>query len=251
MLRHVTVQLVNSDELWKRCYKSIRQFYNNKIIIIDNNSDYNLNNNNIELVNCDIINSKIYNTRLYSPFFELLTLNFSRAIIIHDGVIFLRFVDFTLFDKVKFIWHFDTKKYDNISLIEKQISSLINNTNLFKIFKEKKYTGCMGCCLAITKDFLSVLENTYKLSNLKETIHNQDDAIAFERTLSILCFSLSDILINDISFEGEIKNMVWGYSFNDLKNNIKKFKQIEWDTNKEVIIDIIDKSIVKIFGGRK
>ena len=45
--------------------------------------------------------------------------------------------------------------------------------------------------------------------------------------------------------------MVWVYSFNDLKNNIKKFKQIEWDTNKEVIIDIIDKSIVKIFGGRK
>ena len=102
ILRHVTEQLVNSDQLWKITYKSIRQFYNNKIIIIDNNSDYTLNNN-IELVNCDIINSNIYNTRLYSPFFELLTLNFSRAIIIHDGVIFQSFVDFTSFDKVKFI----------------------------------------------------------------------------------------------------------------------------------------------------
>ena len=154
ILRHVTKQLNNSDEIWKECYKSIRLFYNNKIIIIDNNSDYTIIKNDIELENCEIINSSIFNSRLFSPFGELLKINFERAIIIHDGVIFQKFVDFNKFEDVKFIWHFNMKQYDDIKLIEKQLSVLTNKNILFNIFRKKNFIGCMGCCLAITKEFL-------------------------------------------------------------------------------------------------
>jgi hypothetical protein len=251
ILRHVTKQLNNSDEIWKECYKSIRLFYNNKIIIIDNNSDYNIIKNDIELKNCEIINSSAFNSRLFSPFYELLNIDFERAIIIHDGVIFKKFVDFSKFEEVKFIWNFNMKQYDDINLIEGQLSVLKNNNILFDIFRKKYFVGCMGCCLAITKPFLMKLEEKYKISSLKNIIKNQQDAIAFERTISVLCFSEKPNLINDISFEGEIKHMIWGYSYLDFINNKKYFQQKEWDTNKNVVIDISNKSIIKIFGARK
>jgi hypothetical protein len=251
ILRHVTKELENSDELWKECYKSIRKFYTNKIIIIDNNSDYSIIKNNINLENCEIINSGYYKSIVYSPFYELLNIEFDRAIIIHDGVIFQNFVDFTKFENVKYIWHFDTTQYDNNCLIEDQISKLSNNTILFDIFREKKHPNCMGCCMGITKDFLMKLEEKFTLSNLRFHINNLTHAIAFERTISTLCFALFPNIINDLSFEGEIKYMVWGYRYSDYINKKKYFEQIEWDTNKNVIIDIQSKSIIKIFGARK
>lgn len=251
ILRHVNKELDNSDEIWKLCYRSIRQFYTkNKIIIIDNNSDYSIIKNDIELDNCEIIKSEFYNSRLYSPFYELLKINFDRAVVIHDGVIFQKFVDFSKFENVKFIWNFDVKLYDNINLIKSQINFLSNNDNLFEILNEKKYSGCMGCCLAITKDFLTKLESKFILSNLKSNIKNKEETIAFERTLTLMCFDLYPNIINDISFEGEIKYMVWGYRYNDFINKQKTFESIEWDTQKHVTIDITNKSIIKIFGAR-
>ena len=251
ILRHVTKDLDNSCEIWKECYKSIRFFYSNKIIIIDNNSHYSIIKNDIELYNCYIINSSAFNSRLFSPFYELLNINFKKAIIIHDGVIFKKFVDFNNFEDIKFIWHFNIKQYDNIDLIGKQLSVLTNNDILYSIFKQKNFIGCMCCCLSITKDFLIKLEDKFKISNLKNIIKNQQDAIAFERTISILCFSLKPELIDDLSFEGEIKYMVWGYRYSDYINNKRYFEQTEWDTNKNVVIDITNKSIIKIFGDRK
>jgi hypothetical protein len=143
------------------------------------------------------------------------------------------------------------KKYDDINLIEKQLSVLTNNNELFNIFRQKQFVGCMGCCLAITKDFLLKLENKFKISNLKDIITNQQDAIAFERTISVLCFCEKQNLNNDLSFEGEIKFMVWGYSYSDYINKQIYFEQTEWDTNKNIVIDITPKSIIKIFGARK
>ena len=252
ILRHITYQLQNADEIWKECYKSIRRFYNNKIIIIDNNSDYSLIKDDIVLVNCETIQSLAYETRVYSPFFELLNLDFDRAVIIHDGIIFKKYVDFHKFNDVKFIWHFLTRAYDDKPLIEKQLISLTNNTPLFDIFSKQQFIGCIGCCLAITKDFLMKMENTYKISNLKSIIRNQNDAMAFERTLSVMCFSLKNDLIDDISFEGEQLNMVWGYTYNHFITDKTLFDTHDLSYIKPGdVIDINKKSIVKIFGARK
>lgn len=79
----------------------------------------------------------------------------------------------------------------------------------------------MGCCLAITKDFLKKIRRYFYDIKTKNIINNQNDAIAFERTIAILCFTLYPGLINDISFEDEIKHMVWGYRYNDYVNGIK------------------------------
>jgi hypothetical protein len=106
----------------------------------------------------------------------------------------------------------------------------------------------MGCCLGIDKKMLMELEKLYKISNLKNIIKNQEEAIAFERIISILCFSLYPNIIDDLSFEGEIKDMVWGYRYRDFMNKQKIFKVNYEGYEKE--IDISTKSIIKIFGAR-
>jgi hypothetical protein len=251
ILRKVTKAMENCDAVWQECYKSIRKFYNNKIIIIDNNSDNDIVTTNIILENCEIVSNKHYETRLFAPFYFLINFDFDRAIILHDGCIFQKFVDFSKFKNVKFIWHFDTKKYDEEIIISNQLKLLTNNDELFDTYRKSKFTGCMGCCLAIEKSFLNQIENKYKLSNLVNIINSQQSAIAFERTISIICFSLYPNLINDLSFEGEIKSMVWGYIYKHFVNNEKVFKWIDYDTRQEVEVDISNKSIIKIFGARK
>jgi hypothetical protein len=129
------------------------------------------------------------------------------------------------------------KTYDNVPIIKKQISYLNNNNILYKILENNQFIGCMGCCLAITKVFLTQLEVVFKISNLKDNINNQTDAIAFERTIAIMCFALNNTLKNDVSFEGDIKDMVWGYSYKDFINDKK-------------ISKISKKLIIKIFGAR-
>ena len=251
VLRKVSKSMENSDTVWQECYKSIRKFYNNKIIIIDNNSDNDTLTTSVHLENCEIINNKYYETRLFAPFHFLINFDFNRAIILHDGCIFQNFVDFSKFKNVKFIWHFDMKIYDDVNNINNQLNLLTNNDDLQNVFRKSNFTGCMGCCLAIEKEFLMHIEHKHKISNLVNIINNQESAIAFERTISIICFSLYPNLINDLSFEGEIKKMVWGYRYKHFVDNVKVFKCVEWDTQKEVEIDISEKSIIKIFGARK
>ena len=173
--------------------------------------------------------------RLYLPFLIALNINFERTVIIHDGTIFQKYVDFSIFDNVKYLWHFDTKLYDDHNLIHQQLSCLKNNDGLFNVFKNKMFTGCLGSSLAITKKFLLEIEEKYCISKLSTVIHSKEHAVAFERTISIICFELYPKLINDLSFEGEISNMIWGLKNENFKENKEKIK---------------NKSIIKLFGAR-
>jgi hypothetical protein len=95
------------------------------------------------------------------------------------------------------------------------------------------------------------METKFKISNLNNVINNQEKAIAFERTISILCFTLYPNLINNLSYEGEIKDMVWGYIYKHFINKQTIFEITDCQNNTKYNIDITDKSIIKIFGARK
>jgi hypothetical protein len=103
----------------------------------------------------------------------------------------------------------------------------------------------MGCCCAITKDFLQILETKHKISSLASIINSHFKTIAFERVLSVLVTVNYPDIKNDSSYEGEIADMVWGYSYNCLITNKK---QILNQANK--LINIDDKAIIKLFFAR-
>ena len=225
ILRHVSNEYHNNH--WVECYKSIRRYYTDKIYIIDSNSNSNhLNNNNEKIENCEIINSILPNGRLFSPFYYLLKqiiYGYDTAVIIHDSLMINQYIDFLNINKVKYFWHFETHLYDNINLELKQLNHLKNYDNLINLYNSKKWYGCLGSMLVIKSDFINDIENTFNLSILSKIINNKDDAISFERTLSVICYYLHPDIVNDLSYGGDIKNMIWGYNYNeyiiDKKNN--------------------------------
>ena len=85
ILRYVINKETN--KMWIKCYNSIRKFYNNKIIIIDDNSNKNFITN-IKLDNCFIINSDIKKGRgELLPYYYYTKYKFSkRIIVLHDSM---------------------------------------------------------------------------------------------------------------------------------------------------------------------
>ncbi len=236
MFTFFILRFVSTEEhnfYWQECYKSIRRYYpENEIIIIDNNSNKSLLNHNLTLENCRIIQSEYPNSRLFSPFYEILKLqDIDKAIIIHDGIIFNRHIDFdNTFNNIKFFWHFITHHYDNYNLEMAQLNLLNNKEECIQMYNSKQWYGCLGCITAIDNKFLKLLEEKYGLSILKTAIKNQDDAIAFERVLAVLSYSAYPEISKDLSYEGDISNMTWGVKYdqfikdNTIENNKPFFK---------------------------
>jgi len=212
MLRSITTP--SFDHLWIESYNSIRKFYPDvDIKIIDNGSTC---ASTIPLQRCEIIKSEYATSRLFSPYYEFLKIDgYTKAVIVHDGFIFNSYVDFTSVNSVRFMWHFETHDYDNSRLIEKQLTILDNSKKVVDMFVSKSWYGCMGCMCVITKEFLHRLEDKYKFTRLADVIDNKEDAIAFERTLAVLCYSEIADLKDTVSFEGDIVNMQWGYRYED------------------------------------
>jgi hypothetical protein len=202
------------DNYWIEAYKSIRKFYpDTHIKIIDNNSTC---ASTIPLVNCDIIQAEYPESRIFSPYYEFLKIDgYSKAIILHDGFIFNSYIDFTKITNVKFIWHFETHDYDDTNLITTQINTLENGQPLLDLYFSKEWYGCLGSLIVIDKSFITLLEEKYKISKLVNVIKNQADAIAFERVIALLCYYEYPDLKDNLSIEGDIKNMIWGYTYAD------------------------------------
>ena len=233
MLRHVPESYF--DKLWIATYESIRKFYpETHIKIIDNNSTC---ASLYPVVNCEIIKATYPESRLYSPFYEFLKMEgYSKAVILHDGFIFNTYVDFNAIDTVKFLWHFEISNYVKHELEIQQLRILDNNEELFTLYDSKTWLGCLGCLIVIDKQFMDQLESRYKISRLVSNIHNQEDAIAFERVLAVLCYCQYPKLKEAPSIEGSITNMIWGYTYEKYIDNPSAQS---------------DKPFFKLFGARK
>jgi|LakMenE18May11ns_1017448.scaffolds.fasta_scaffold9913329_2 hypothetical protein len=232
MLRKVTSP--EFDTFWIESYRSIRRVYPDvHVKILDNKSTH---ASTIALENCEIVEAEYPNSRLFCPYREFLKMDgYSRALIIHDGFIFNRAIDIESVRNVKFMWHFETHEYDESQLILRQLKTLNRSDDLIRTYKSSAWHGCMGCMAVITKDAIQMLESTYGLSRLVEIVDNKKDAIAFERTLAVLCYHAFPELPSDPSFEGDIRNMIWGHTY---KKHMERPSRVD------------DKPFFKLFGAR-
>ena len=232
MIRKVTAH--EFDIFWIESYKSIRRVYPDvDIKILDNKSTH---ASTMPLENCDIVETEYSNSRLFRPYHEFLKMSgYSHAVIIHDGFIFNRPIDVESVRNVKFMWHFETHEYDESPHILRQLKTLNNSADLIRLYTSSAWHGCMGCMVVITKDAINTLERTYGLSRLVNIVDNKDDAIAFERTLAVLCYHAFPEVRNDPSFEGDIRNMIWGYRYRHYVENPSR---------------VADKPFFKFFGAR-
>jgi hypothetical protein len=183
ILRHVNSYSTN--KYWIHCYDSIRKYYNeNKILIIDDNSDYNFITYK-KLYNTTIINSEYPNRGEVLPYYYYLHNKlFDTAVIIHDSVFINKHIDFSV-EKYKLLWDFE-HKWDQIA-DETRIINVFNDLELRKFYENKSlWTGCFGGMSIITHDYLTFINNKYNINKILDCVLTRYNRCSFERVIACL-----------------------------------------------------------------
>lgn len=213
IIRHINSSLTN--EYWKECYTCIRKFYpDNKIIIIDDNSDTTfVNSENFIMSNTQIINSEYPGRAELLPYIYYLKNKwFNKAIIIHDSIFIQQYIDFST-EKYKFLWYFEHDGWAQPQDEEDLIKSLNNHEELLNFHKKRElWKGCFGVMSVISYDFLKSLDEKYNFTNLLNKVKTRYNRCSFERVYASMC-QLNHKYYNFHIFGNILKYCNWGINF--------------------------------------
>lgn len=205
IIRHVINELTNG--FWQECYRGIRQFYTDPILIIDDSSKKEFLTD-IPLINCAVIYDMEHKgVAELLPYYYFHTLHpFDEAVIIHDSVFLQHPLSFTLQpdEPVRFLWSIPHYWDDEIfPLIDRLLQSSPQYTDLIAFYHKKNmWRGGFGVMSIIRWDFIDLLHRTHHLFDiLLPKIEKRDDRSALERVLPLLAqyhypdcmFQLGDI----------------------------------------------------------
>jgi hypothetical protein len=218
ILRHLRTP--KDNDLWISAYNSIRRFYSNKIIIIDDNSH--INTVNGKLFDTEIIQSEFPGAGEILPYYYFLQNKWADTMIfIHDSMsLFRPFQDKELDHDVRFHWHFTSNGFDDQRKIKNYLLMLQNIAPVVEFYSDplSSWKGCSGGATIIHFDVVQALEDKYKLfSLLTMSIKTRKDRESFERILGIIlyqegfvndsnCSNFGDILRYPGAFESENNN---------------------------------------------
>ena len=212
MVRYVNNLLTGN--YWKESYNSIREFYpTNKILIIDDNSNYNFIKKDDEdkLQNCEIIKSEFPRRGELLPYYYFYKTKFAeKAVIIHDSVFINQYIDFNEDINVKFLWNFDNHS-ENSNLESKFLNSLNNNSTLLNTYNSRNWKGCFGVMSVIKLSFIIMLVEKYDFFKLLNYINNRVTRCCLERVFSIICHTENNNVPS--YFDNIYKYCQWGYTF--------------------------------------
>lgn len=245
--RHVNSEKTN--KYWNQSVKCLKTIYPmKKIVIIDDNSNYNFVKADFEYKNVEIIQSEFKGRGELLPYYYYLKNKFfDNAVIIHDSVFFHKRVNFEklLGIKVLPLWFFypDKENVYNTLRISNTLSNsfpiqqkITLNDSLISL-PHLKWYGCFGVQSFIQHDFLIYLENKYRLTNMISAVRCRDDRCSLERIFGCIFFSENKDIIGRKSVFGDImKYQKWGYSYEQYERDFKNRR--------------LSKAIVKVWTGR-
>ena len=212
ILRHVRDELTN--KYWIKCIECIRKYYPyNKILIIDDNSNYDFISK-IEDANTFVIRGEYPGRGELLPYYYYLTNKlFDTAVIIHDSVFINSYIDFRV-DKYKMLWSFE---HDCDQIEDETLMIDAINDKELKIFYENKWLwkGCFGCMSVITHDYLTHLNNKYDISKLLDYVKKRYNRCSFERVIGSI---LQKEQFNYALFGDIHRYCPWGIPFEEIEN---------------------------------
>jgi hypothetical protein len=219
ILRHVKCSKTN--EYWKECYRCIKKFYpKNRILIIDDNSDYTYVTNEL-LENTMVIQSEFPKRGEFLPYYYYLKTKFCEtAVILHDSVFIKKYIIFNV-NNYRIIFDFGRECISDTSSSSYQINMLsaINSEKLNNFYNKKDFNlwnGCFGCMSVIKYDYLKSIDNEFRIACLIPHITCRDARCAFERIIGCLL----QVNIKESSFFGSIhKYCRWGLSYDEYIQN--------------------------------
>jgi hypothetical protein len=219
ILRHL--RNTRDNDLWISSYNSIRKYYTNKIIIIDDNSA--INTVDGKLNNAEIIKSEFNGAGEILPYYYFLKYKWAdRMIFLHDSMFINRpFRDSELEGDIKFHWQFDKNSENDFKKINNYLSMLQHNTELqtYATDPDTKWYGCFGAASICSLSSIKYIEEEYKLfSNCVLSIRSRKDRETFERIFGIVlyyegifdndeCSNFGNILKYPGAFESENNNI--------------------------------------------
>ena len=206
ILRHL--RTTRDNDLWISSYNSIRKFYTNKIVIIDDNSS--INTVDGKLVNAEVIKSDFSGAGEILPYYYFYKYKWAnKMIFLHDSMSLNRlFIENEIKDEVKFHWYFHNYEVRDTRKILQYILMLNNNKKLYDYANnpESSWKGCFGATTIIDIDTVSYLETKYNLfSTLVLSIKTRLDRETFERIIGIVLY-YEGIAKDDCSNFGNIVN---------------------------------------------
>jgi len=210
IIRHVNSEMTN--KYWIYSYNCIRKYYpENKILIIDDNSDYKFVTNE-KLYKTLIINSEYPKRGELLPYYYYLQNKlFDTAVIIHDSVFVNKYIDFSV-NKYKLLWDFE-HHWDQIEDETKMIE-IFNDAELLDFYKDKtKWKGCFGGMTIITHAYLEHINNKYDISKLLDFVVSRYNRCSFERVIGCL---LQKEHPKETLFGNIHKYCIWNTKFSEL-----------------------------------
>jgi hypothetical protein len=224
--RHVNSEKTN--KYWNQSIKCLRTLYPyKKIIIIDDNSNQELIKSDFDYKNVTIIQSEFTGRGELLPYYYYLKNKFfENAIIIHDSIFFHKRINFECLIGVNVLplWFFypDKENLNNTIRITNNLKNsfeiqkkLTFNENVLGLPHNKWY-GCFGVQCFINHNFLTYLENKYRITNLINVVKCRNDRCCLERILGCIFFTESPKIISQKSLLGNImKYQNWGYDYDN------------------------------------
>jgi len=241
-----------TNNYWNICVMRINKFYpHRKIIVIDDNSDYQYVKAFREHSNVEVIQSEYPGRGELLPYYYYIKNKyFEYAVILHDSVFFHKRVHFEKLKKFQVLplWCFPCDIHYSISPNQiRIISSLSNPIKIINFisnnnhspfnnsFSPTNWKGCFGVQSFINHSFLLDINSKYNICNLVNVVRNREDRMVLERLFAVL-FYMENKLIHLIpSLYGNIFSFQqWGLSYPDYCKAIKNVR----------------KPVVKIWTGR-
>lgn len=217
-----------TSQYWYECYKSIRKFYpQTPIVIIDDQSNVQFVNKQLEstLVHCRIVTSEKPHCGELLGYYHFFKYHwFKRAIIIHDSVFIKQKIDFNKYKKVRFIWHIETKAFDDIEWESTMLKKI--GMPYYHFYEEKhRWKGCFGVMTIIDYDFLKKISQP--LFFLVDEIKTRRHRSCMERILAVLCFYYCPELYHCPSIMGDIHHypLRWGYHYTTFQHDQQQGKK--------------------------
>jgi hypothetical protein len=252
----ILIRHVNSDKTnkyWNNSVKLLRTFYPFiKIVIIDDNSNYDYVKAEHDYKNVEFIQSEFPKRGELLPYYYYLKRKFfENAVILHDSVFLHKRINF---EKLKGtnvlpLWHFnaDNENMDNSKRIihnlknRFELENNIANTNnhiIMKMPHSTNWSGCFGVQSYINLKFLERIQNKYNITNLIKTVNCRADRCCLERIFGCI-FSTESPIPNKApkSLFGDItKYQTWGYTYDTYLEDMQK--------------KTIPKIVIKVWTGR-
>jgi hypothetical protein len=189
ILRHL--RTTRDNDLWISSYNSIRKYYTNKIVIIDDNSS--INTVDGKLINTEVIKSDFNGAGEILPYYYFLKYKWADTMIfLHDSMFLYRpFRDTELEGSIRFHWHFDKSDIFDSKKISTYLSLLTHNSDMQAYITDidTKWNGCFGATSICDLERIQYIEQEYKLfSSLVLYIKTRKDREAFERVFGIVLY---------------------------------------------------------------